>query len=197
MAASSTIPTRSIGRLYKWQVSESDGGESARLLVGRPEGGGIRALKQPKVVDSVSCRQMFLRSYTFSRKESFSEKTKKCLGRVLVLFRLKGRGFQDIRRPRPRRGTNKKATPKHRHEMTPNVGVKEALSKFRRFKITSIYFGSVNIVKPSGLAAYEALNCDSKKAIMALSGLFWSFICGSSEHAIRWLITLPLRSVVQ
>ncbi|KAM6578733.1 hypothetical protein CsatB_030570 [Cannabis sativa] len=168
MAASGTIPTRSIGRLYKWQVAESDSGESARLLVGRP--GGVRALKQPKVVDSVSCRQMFLRSYTFSRKESFSEKTKKCLGRVLVLFRLKGRGFQDIRRPRPRRGTNKKATPKHRHEMTPNVGVKEALSKFRS---------------------------DSKKAIMALSGLFWSFICGSSEHAIRWLITLPERSVVQ
>uniref|UniRef100_A0A803PWF0 Uncharacterized protein n=1 Tax=Cannabis sativa TaxID=3483 RepID=A0A803PWF0_CANSA len=192
MAASGTIPTRSIGRLYKWQVSESDGGESARLLVGRPEGGGIRALKQPKVVDSVSCRQMFLRSYTFSRKESFSEKTKKCLGRVLVLFRLKGRGFQDIRRPRKR--TNRKATPKHRHEMTPNVGVKEALSKFRRLLL---YFGSVNIVKPSGLAAYGALNCDSKKAIMALSGLFWSFICGSSEHAIRWLITLPERSVVQ
>ncbi|CAN1227019.1 hypothetical protein LINGRAPRIM_LOCUS1136 [Linum grandiflorum] len=27
-------------------------------------------------------RQMYLRSYTFSRKESFSDKTKRCVGRV-------------------------------------------------------------------------------------------------------------------
>ncbi|KAH7542536.1 hypothetical protein FEM48_Zijuj02G0084600 [Ziziphus jujuba var. spinosa] len=37
----------------------------------------------PKVVDSISCRQMYLRSYTFSRKESVPEKARKCLGRVV------------------------------------------------------------------------------------------------------------------
>ncbi|EEF29562.1 uncharacterized protein LOC8278046 [Ricinus communis] len=37
---------------------------------------------QARVVDSRSCRQMYLRSYTFSRKESFEEKTKKRFGKV-------------------------------------------------------------------------------------------------------------------
>lgn len=37
---------------------------------------------QARVVDAVSCRQMYLRSYTFSRKESVPEKTRKCLGKV-------------------------------------------------------------------------------------------------------------------
>lgn len=37
----------------------------------------------PMVVDSVSCRQLYLRSaYTFSKKESVPEKTKKCFGMV-------------------------------------------------------------------------------------------------------------------
>ncbi|KAI8523911.1 hypothetical protein RHMOL_Rhmol13G0108300 [Rhododendron molle] len=43
-------------------------------------GGSFR--HHPAVVDSVSCRQLYLRSYTFSRKESVPEKTKKCLDRV-------------------------------------------------------------------------------------------------------------------
>ncbi|CAD6334824.1 unnamed protein product [Miscanthus lutarioriparius] len=37
----------------------------------------------PRVVDSYSCRQMYLRSYTFSkRKETVPERTMACLGRV-------------------------------------------------------------------------------------------------------------------
>ncbi|KAI6685706.1 hypothetical protein NL676_031619 [Syzygium grande] len=36
----------------------------------------------PRAVDGLSCRQMYLRSYTFSRKESVPERAKKCLGRV-------------------------------------------------------------------------------------------------------------------
>ncbi|KAI3995297.1 hypothetical protein MKX01_032099 [Papaver californicum] len=36
----------------------------------------------PRVVDSISCRQMYLRSYTFSKKETVQEKTKKCFGKV-------------------------------------------------------------------------------------------------------------------
>ncbi|KAF8039880.1 hypothetical protein BT93_B2177 [Corymbia citriodora subsp. variegata] len=45
-----------------------------------PVGRGGRS--HPRVVDGISCRQMYLRSYTFSRKESVPERTKKCLGRV-------------------------------------------------------------------------------------------------------------------
>ncbi|XP_006339051.1 uncharacterized protein [Solanum tuberosum] len=47
-------------------------------------GGRRRQLWQsPRVVDSVSCRQLYLRSaYTFSRKETVPQKTKKCLGKV-------------------------------------------------------------------------------------------------------------------
>ncbi|PWA37376.1 hypothetical protein CTI12_AA591070 [Artemisia annua] len=37
---------------------------------------------KPRVVDSVSCRQMFLRSYTFSKKETVLKRTKKCLKRA-------------------------------------------------------------------------------------------------------------------
>ncbi|KAF8725704.1 hypothetical protein HU200_020252 [Digitaria exilis] len=37
----------------------------------------------PRVVDSYSCRQMYLRSYTFSKKkETMPERTMACLGRV-------------------------------------------------------------------------------------------------------------------
>ncbi|KAK6244806.1 hypothetical protein QUC31_011215 [Theobroma cacao] len=36
----------------------------------------------PRVVDGISCRQMYLRSYRFSRKETVPEKTVKCFGRV-------------------------------------------------------------------------------------------------------------------
>jgi hypothetical protein len=39
--------------------------------------------ESPRVVDSFSCRQMYLRSYTFStRKETVPERTMACLGRV-------------------------------------------------------------------------------------------------------------------
>ncbi|PKU70634.1 hypothetical protein MA16_Dca008751 [Dendrobium catenatum] len=34
------------------------------------------------VVDSYACRQKFLRSYTFSKKETVPEKTAKCFGKV-------------------------------------------------------------------------------------------------------------------
>ncbi|CAN6326491.1 unnamed protein product [Urochloa humidicola] len=45
-----------------------------------PAGAGYSS---PRVVDSYSCRQMYLRSYTFSkRKETVPERTMACLGRV-------------------------------------------------------------------------------------------------------------------
>lgn len=36
----------------------------------------------PAVVDSYSCRQIFLKSYTFTKKETVSEKTVRCFGKV-------------------------------------------------------------------------------------------------------------------
>eukprot|EP00268_Persea_americana_P017008 TRINITY_DN18120_c0_g1_i1.p2 TRINITY_DN18120_c0_g1~~TRINITY_DN18120_c0_g1_i1.p2 ORF type:complete len:135 (+),score=25.02 TRINITY_DN18120_c0_g1_i1:257-661(+) len=56
--------------LYKWPESDAE---------------FVRSVSRgscPRVVDSYSCRQMYLRSYTFSRKETVHERTKKCLGRV-------------------------------------------------------------------------------------------------------------------
>ncbi|XP_050230021.1 uncharacterized protein LOC126679121 [Mercurialis annua] len=61
------IPVRSSYiDIHKWPKSDS---------FRRPDVHGNMA--QAKVVDSRSCRQMYLRSYTFSRKESVQEKTKK------------------------------------------------------------------------------------------------------------------------
>ncbi|XP_010259986.1 PREDICTED: uncharacterized protein LOC104599235 [Nelumbo nucifera] len=69
--------------LYKWPESDAEFVKSVSSNVCR---GG-----QPRVVDSISCRQMYLRSYTFSRKETMPEKTKKCFGRVKerVVYRRK------------------------------------------------------------------------------------------------------------
>nr|AEC10999.1 hypothetical protein [Camellia sinensis] len=64
--------------LYKWPESDAEFVRSVSFNGRRDgEGGG-----HPRVVDSISCRQLYLRSYTFSRKESVPEKTKKCFGRV-------------------------------------------------------------------------------------------------------------------
>lgn len=61
--------------LYKWPESDAEFIKSVHRVAQGFQG-------QPRVVDSISCRQMYLRSYTFSRKESVPEKTKKCIGRV-------------------------------------------------------------------------------------------------------------------
>ena len=100
----SHVPVRATYvNLYKWPESDA---EFVRLVTRRRESGmltsaaasaaaatnkdGVRPRRRhnwssdnrPAVVDSYSCRQMYLRSYTFSRKESAREKTKKCLLRV-------------------------------------------------------------------------------------------------------------------
>lgn len=61
--------------LYKWPESDAEFVRSVSRNGSRIEAG-------TRVVDSISCRQMYLRSYTFSRKETVPEKTKKCFGRV-------------------------------------------------------------------------------------------------------------------
>ncbi|RYR25537.1 hypothetical protein Ahy_B02g059336 isoform A [Arachis hypogaea] len=66
--------------LYKWPESDV---EFVRSL--SHEGRRrchVYGQDHPKVVDSISCRQMYLRSYQFSRKESVPQKTKRCFRRV-------------------------------------------------------------------------------------------------------------------
>ncbi|KAK9280017.1 hypothetical protein L1049_013702 [Liquidambar formosana] len=64
--------------LYKWPESDAEFVRTVGSASNVRRGGH----GHPRVVDSISCRQMYLRSYTFSRKETVPEKTKKCFGRV-------------------------------------------------------------------------------------------------------------------
>ncbi|KAJ9178213.1 hypothetical protein P3X46_010113 [Hevea brasiliensis] len=63
--------------LRKWPEFDTEFGRS-----GSYKGSWLGVHGHPRVVDSRSCRQMYLRSYKFSRKESVPEKTKKCIGKV-------------------------------------------------------------------------------------------------------------------
>ncbi|KAF5744654.1 hypothetical protein HS088_TW07G00231 [Tripterygium wilfordii] len=68
------LPVRpTYARLYRWPQSEAE-------FLGSKMRRGPGA--HPGVVDSVWCRQMYLRSYTFSRKETVLEKTKKSFGKA-------------------------------------------------------------------------------------------------------------------
>ncbi|KAL2487818.1 hypothetical protein Fot_41110 [Forsythia ovata] len=69
--------------LYKWPESDAEFVRSVSSKMHRNgPGGGAAAYGRPRVVDSISCRQLYLRSYTFSREEDHKdEKTIKCLGR--------------------------------------------------------------------------------------------------------------------
>ncbi|XP_057781681.1 uncharacterized protein LOC130999985 [Salvia miltiorrhiza] len=73
------VPVRaSYVNLYKWPESDF---EFVRSMSSKSRGGG--GGRQPRVVDSISCRQMYLRSYTFSREEDYKDDkaSLKCLGR--------------------------------------------------------------------------------------------------------------------
>ncbi|KAJ4753983.1 hypothetical protein LUZ62_029410 [Rhynchospora pubera] len=68
--------------LYKWPESDA---EFVRSVARKRDGIGIGTgigRPGPVVVDSYSCRQMYLRSYTFSKKETVPEKTMRCISRV-------------------------------------------------------------------------------------------------------------------
>ncbi|KAK8512243.1 hypothetical protein V6N13_097094 [Hibiscus sabdariffa] len=68
--------------LYKWPESDAEFVRS-RSSSGSVHGGRASA----RVVDSISCRQMYLRSYRFSREEAVPEKTVKCFGRAEKVVR--------------------------------------------------------------------------------------------------------------
>lgn len=63
-------------------------------------GGGAAARPQPKVVDSISCRQLYLRSYTFSRDDD-EELNKGMRKRSCLRFRER---VADYRRNNKHRG---------------------------------------------------------------------------------------------
>ncbi|CAA3014497.1 Hypothetical predicted protein [Olea europaea subsp. europaea] len=91
------IPVRATYvNLYKWPESDA---EFVKSVGANDVHGGSRL--RSRVVDSISCRQLYLRSYTFSRKETVPERTKKCFGRVKE--RVSGRGKKRKVRPRRRR----------------------------------------------------------------------------------------------
>lgn len=91
----SRIPVRATYiNLYKWPESDvafvrsvssngrSKNGSPPFLRSASTNGRLDGPSDHPRVVNSMSCRQLYLRSYTFSRKESVPEKTRKCIGRV-------------------------------------------------------------------------------------------------------------------
>ncbi|OVA18236.1 hypothetical protein BVC80_1835g668 [Macleaya cordata] len=65
--------------VYKWPESDA---EFVKSVSAANVHKGAHRENCPRVVDSISCRQLYLRSYTFSKKETVQEKTKKCFGRV-------------------------------------------------------------------------------------------------------------------
>lgn len=79
--------------LYKWPESDAEfvksvtSGRRGKVLDGSAKGIDLDGRRkwstaEPAVVDGFSCRQIYLRSYTFSRKETVPEKTLRCLGRA-------------------------------------------------------------------------------------------------------------------
>ncbi|KFK24721.1 hypothetical protein AALP_AA8G016000 [Arabis alpina] len=122
--------------LYKWPESDAEFVRSVR------RGGGAPAAR---VVDSISCRQMYLRSYTFSRDDDddksksgkVTSPTTSCLGRVKetvesdVIGRIK----------RCRRGEKRRVKRKKRQEQACSV-------MFRFFRKLLSCTTSVDVVDP-------------------------------------------------
>ncbi|KAJ0978443.1 hypothetical protein J5N97_013917 [Dioscorea zingiberensis] len=94
--------------LYKWPDSDA---EFVRSVTGNfsetATTGRRRWPEIPRVVDSYSCRQMYLRSYTFSKKESVPEKTRKCLAKVKVSINGSVNGYASNRRSKERMMSNR------------------------------------------------------------------------------------------
>ena len=77
--------------LYKWPESDAEFVRSVSSRSSSGGGGGAVRFGHPRVVDSISCRQMYLRSYKFSREEDTAvvpnDNTHKyCFGRSLSML---------------------------------------------------------------------------------------------------------------
>lgn len=102
----SWIPVRATyENLYKWPESDAefvrsvscngratDTDPSTRSFTrSLTTNGRLDGASYPRVVDSMSCRQIYLRSYTFSRKESMPQKARKCACRIRESVSVRGR----------------------------------------------------------------------------------------------------------
>ncbi|KAL3367186.1 hypothetical protein AABB24_011749 [Solanum stoloniferum] len=77
-----SVPVRATYiNLYKWPESDVEFIKSVSSRMNSNNNNNIYA--KPKVVDSISCRQLYLRSYTFSREEERVNDTAsmRCYGR--------------------------------------------------------------------------------------------------------------------
>ncbi|KAG6518149.1 uncharacterized protein LOC122054819 [Zingiber officinale] len=69
-------PLKSIHSVpYKWPDSDIAFAKSVAAAQSR----GARS---PDIVDSYSCRQLYLRSYTFTKKETVAQKTRRCVRKL-------------------------------------------------------------------------------------------------------------------
>ncbi|XVF46444.1 hypothetical protein PTKIN_Ptkin03bG0027300 [Pterospermum kingtungense] len=77
------VPVRpTFVNLYKWPESDAEFVRSLNSGGRRGGGGGGGGRGHPTVVDSISCRQMYLRSYKFHRNDDEPAEKTKCFGRV-------------------------------------------------------------------------------------------------------------------
>ncbi|XP_020213411.1 uncharacterized protein LOC109797703 [Cajanus cajan] len=82
--------------LYKWPESDA---EFVRSVSCNREKGS-QMYGHPRVVDSISCRQMYLRSYTFSREEdNVPDKAHKCF----AMKKKHGNNNNKNNQPQPRK----------------------------------------------------------------------------------------------
>ncbi|KAL4587628.1 hypothetical protein LXL04_000500 [Taraxacum kok-saghyz] len=89
IANDARVPVRATYvNLYKWPDSDREFVRSVSRNSHRKNG---ESQGHPRLVDSISCRQLYLRSYTFSRKESLNERTMSCIGRVKERAAVRGK----------------------------------------------------------------------------------------------------------
>ncbi|XP_076891066.1 uncharacterized protein LOC143542343 [Bidens hawaiensis] len=106
--------------LYKWPDSDREFVRSVSKNSHHEN-----EIRHPRVVDSISCRQLYLRSYKFSRKESLNERTMKCIGRVKERASVRGKPDKTPKSGdrRPRDGGKRK---RRKEECTMVMKAKEA-----------------------------------------------------------------------
>ncbi|KAI3811625.1 hypothetical protein L1987_21351 [Smallanthus sonchifolius] len=108
IANDARVPVRATYvNLYKWPDSDREFVRSVSRNSHRENG---ESQGHPRLVDSISCRQLYLRSYTFSRKESLNERTMKCIGRVKERGAARGKSSKSPASSGKRRRRKKKCT---------------------------------------------------------------------------------------
>ncbi|KAJ4882304.1 Uncharacterized protein Rs2_32397 [Raphanus sativus] len=147
-ARDTRVPRTTYVNLYKWPESDAEFVRSVR------RGGGVPTAR---VVDSISCRQMYLRSYTFSREDDDKSKAEKvvpsstqtsCLGRFkeTASFRKGNKEESDVivekSKPGSRREKRRVRKKKKKREQACSV-------MFRFFRRLLSCAATVDVVDPN------------------------------------------------